>query len=272
MADRDLIEDYLRDLRHRVARWHRRPDDVVAEAADHLRQRVEVLVAAGSSPEEAAREALALYGTAGEVADAHLRAAVRPAMPTEASRTAGALAMTAATGWVVLPVATAVVPDDVPLAWFALASVFHAVAALSLAACWGLWARHGGLGVLGWVAAVPAALALPFVLFVWPIPAWLLLLGVAAASFGCAMLRRRLAPSVPTLGMTCGLGIAATAVVAAELVVEGGDDFAFLASGPAIGGVVVGVVVFGAGLFGVGRWLRSETPMRVPPLPVPAGR
>ena len=40
MAGDGTIDDYLSELHRRVAAWHRRPDDVVAEAADHLSERV----------------------------------------------------------------------------------------------------------------------------------------------------------------------------------------------------------------------------------------
>lgn len=271
MAGDDLIERYLDDLHQRVATWHPRPDDVVAEAADHLGERVDTLVAAGRPHPEAVAEALRRYGSADHVAAAHLRSARRPAVPTELTRTAGLMAVIAGAGWVALPVLAGLLPDGAPPLWFVLASVFHVTVAATVVAGIGLWQRHGGLGPLGWVAVVPAVLAVPFVLFVWPVPAWVVLLGAATAVFGLAVLRRGVAPRAPTAAMTVGLGVAAAAVVGAELFVDpGSEDFAFAASPSAMVAMVTGFVALGSGLAGVGRWMRSETPVTVPPLPAPS--
>ena len=89
MASDDLIDTYLADLRARVGAWARHPDDVTAEANDHLLARVEALESQGLRHDVAVERAVAEHGSAEQVATAHLRAARRPAIPTAGTRTAG---------------------------------------------------------------------------------------------------------------------------------------------------------------------------------------
>lgn len=270
MAGDNTIDDYLTELHRRVGSWHGRPDDVVAEAADHLSERVDALVADGHTPGHAAACAIADYGSPGEVADAHLRAAHRPAIPTATTRTSGALAIGGGVAWIALVVLAVLLPDDSTIAWIGTAQVFHVAIAASVVAMSGLWRRHGGLGLLSFLAIVPAVLAAPFVFFVWPIPAWTVLLGAASLLFGIPVIRRRSAPLASSIALTAGLPVAAAAVLGAELfVTRTGEDYAFLESAPIVGVMCVGFVVHGLGLIGVGRWMRSEEPLEIPALPAP---
>jgi hypothetical protein len=156
------------------------------------------------------------------------------------------------------------------IVFLGLASVFHAAIVMTVLACIGLWLRHGGLGPLAIAAAVPAVLAAPFVLFSWPIPAWMTLLGVATLLFGLAIIRRRIVPLRSAIGLTFGMALSGAAVISAEILVSPtDDDFAFAQSTPAILTMIVGLIVFGLGLADTGRWLRSEQPVRIPPLPAP---
>lgn len=269
MASDDLIDTYLADLRARVGTWHRHPDDVAAEANDHLLARIEVLEAGGLAHDAAAERAIAEYGSVEQVASAHLRTARRPAIPTAGTRTAGLLAIIGGIGWVTLPILTSTLPNDGTLVFLALAQVFHLSVGCTVAAGIGLWLRHGGLGRLAIAAAVPALLAGPFVLFVWPVPAWLVLLGAASLLFGLSMIVRGVPPRWSTWCVTGGLAASGTAVLVAEFVAPSTtEDFAFLEGHLWIAVVIAGMVVFGAGLIGVGRRLRAETPVAITPAPV----
>jgi len=270
MAGDGTIDDYLTELHRRVATWHRRPDDVVAEAADHLSERVDELTADGHSAEQAIAQAIAGFGSPSEVADAHLRVAHRPAIATTGTRTAGVLAVVGGFAWIGLVLLVGVLPDDNTLAWLGLAQVFHLAIAMSIAAMVGLWWRHGGLGWLSVLSCIPAALAAPFVLFVWPIPAWTMLLGLASLLFGTPVIMRRVAPLASSIALTAGLAVSGAAVLVAEIFVTNtGEDFAFLESTPLIAAMLAGLIVYGLGLIGVGRWMRSEEPVDIPALPAP---
>jgi hypothetical protein len=270
MARDDTIDDYLTELHRRVAAWHRRPDEVVAEAADHLSERVEALAVDGHDADQAIAAAIAGFGSPSEVADAHLRAAHRPAIPTTGTRTWGVLAMVGGVAWIGLVLLVIVLPDDNTLAWLGLAQVFHLAVAMSIVAMFGLWQRHGGLGSLSALACIPAALAAPFVLFVWPIPAWTMLLGLASLLFGIPVIARRMAPLVSSIALTAGLAVSGAAVLGAEIFVTNTrEDFAFLESDPIIVAMVAGIIIYGLGLMGVGRWMRGEEPVEVPALPAP---
>lgn len=272
MAGDDLIDTYLAELHARVGSWHRRPDDVTAEANDHLLARVDALEDEGHRRDVAVRRAIAEYGTVEHVADAHLQTARRPAIPTAKTRTAGLLAIVAGIGWIALPALTVALPNDGTLIFLFLAQVFHLSVGCAVAAAVGLWLRHGGLGPLAIAAAAAALLAGPFVLFVWPIPGWMVLLGIASLLFGLSILRRGLMPWWASACIAGGLTISATAVVVAEFVWPNPiEDFAFLGSTRTEAAVVAGMIVFGAGLIGVGRRLHSEVPVTIPAQPVPLG-
>jgi hypothetical protein len=270
MAGNGTIDDYLNELHRRVAPWHRRPDDLIAEAADHLAERVEALSADGGDIEQAAAAAIADYGSPAEVADAHLRAAHRPAIPTAGTRTAGVFAIVGGLAWITLIVLVAALPDGNTLSWIGMAQVFHVAVAMSVAATVGVWHRHGGLGPLSLAAIVPAVLSAPFVLFVWPIPAWAVLLGAASLLFGIPLVVRRVAPLASSLALTAGLAITGAAVLGAEVAITAtGEDYAFLESRASMAAMIAGVVVYGLGLIGIGRWMRSEEPVDIPQLPAP---
>lgn len=270
MAGNGAIDEYLTELHRRVAVWHRRPGDVVAEAADHLGERADALAADGLDRQQATARALAEYGSPGEVADAHLRAARRPAIPTADTRALGGCSIAAGIAWIALVVVAAVLPTDNLPVWIGMAQVFYVAITTSFIAMVALWRRHGGLGPWSVAAAVPAVVAAPFVLFVWPIPAWTMLLGLASLLFGVPLVLRRVAPLASSIAITTGLAISGAAVLGAELfVVRTGEDFAFLESAAISTVMGIGFMVYGFGLIGIGRWMRSEEPVAIPPLPAP---
>ena len=270
MAGHGTIDDYLTELHRRVAVWHRQPDDVVAEAADHLSERVEELTTDGHDAAQAVAVAIAGFGSPSEVADAHLRTAHRPAIPTTGTRTSGIFTIVGGFAWIGLVVLAVVLPNDNTLAWLGMAQVFHLAITTTIVAMVGLWQRHGGLGPLSLLACIPAALAAPFVLFVWPIPAWTMLLGLASLLFGIPVIARRVAPLASSIALTAGLAVCGVAVLGAEIfVTSNGEDFAFSGSNPIMATMVAGFVVYGLGLIGVGRWMRGEEPVEMPALPAP---
>jgi hypothetical protein len=271
MASDGTIDDYLTELHQQVATWHRRPDDVVAEAADHLNERVEEFTADGHDATPAIALAIACFGSPSEVADAHLRAAHRPAIPTADTRTSGLLAIIGGFAWIGLVLLAAALPDDNTLAWIGIAQVFHLAVAMSIVAMVGLWRRHGGLGSLSLLSCIPTALATPFVLFVWPIPAWTMLLGLASLLFGIPVIGRRVVPLASSIALTAGLAVSGAAVLGAEIFVTNtGEDFAFLESNPIIAAMVTGFIIYGLALISVGRWMRGEEPVEVPAFPAPS--
>ena len=270
MAGNGKIDDYLNELHRHVGAWHRRPDEVVAEAADHLNERVDELTADGHDAGAAVALAIDGFGSPTEVADAHLRAARRPAIPTTDTRTSGVLAIVGGFAWIGFVLLVAVLPDDNTLALMGMAQTFHLTIAMSVVAMLSLWRRHGGLGPLAMLSCIPAALAVPFVLFVWPVPAWSMLLGLASLLFGIPVIARRVAPLASSIALTAGLAVGGAAVLGAEIFVTNtGEDFAFLESGLIIATMAAGFIVYGLGLIGVGRWMSSEEPVEVPALPAP---
>lgn len=275
MAGHRLIEEYLDELRGHVSKWHRHPDDVVAEAADHLAERTAALTAAGDDEDDAARRSIRDYGDAREMADLHLRSARRPAIATDFTRSAGQLAMVGGAMWIALVGAAAVLSrTELTLAWAAMATILHIAVTMSSVAVVGLWQRHGGFGILTVVAAVPAVTAAPFVLFAWPILAWLALLGLSTLVVGVALLTGGLLPRWWVAAFTFGLSGAAAIALTAEMTSgRHGEDFAFLAATWSSAAVMAGIVVFAVGLIGIGRWLHAETPVEVPTrLPTPITR
>ena len=270
MAGDGTIDDYLTELHRRVAAWHRRPDEVVAEAADHLSERVDELTSDGHDAAQATALAIAGFGSPSEVADAHLRVARRPAIPSRDTRASGVFAIVGGCAWICLVLLVAVLPDGNTLAWLAMAQVFHLAIVMSSAAMFGLWRRHGGLGSLSLLSCIPAVLAAPFVLFVWPIPAWSMLLGLAALLFGIPVIARRVAPLASAIALTAGLAVSGAAVLGAEVFVTGtSEDFAFLESRPIVAVMAAGFIAYGVGLIGVGSWMRREEPIEIPALPAP---
>ena len=76
---------------------------------------------------------------------------------------------------------------------------------------------------------MPAVLAAPFVLFVWPIPAWTMLLGLAVTAVRDPGDRPPGGSTRGSIALTTGLAVSGAAVLAAEIFVTAtGEDFAFL--------------------------------------------
>jgi hypothetical protein len=157
MADDGLIMAYLRELHFSVARLPD-ADAIVEESEDHLLEAAEQLTRAGRSRAEAEAEAVARFGSAELVARVCLTEAKRGvAVPTTRTRHAG-LALALAP---VCLVAGAIGNVAVRRGSVHGLAVMLMVAAFPLFVfgLWGLRTRHGGLGRIGRVAFVLAAVS-----------------------------------------------------------------------------------------------------------------
>lgn len=254
-----MIEQYAADLRRCLDGWYRNPDDAVDEVIDHLESRVEALTAAGVEDHDAVALALREFGSVTDVAAAYRAERRRPAVPTPATRCTAAMGMVGGLGWVVLAAGCALVRVDATVVWLGAAVVLHVAVAMSVVAGIGLWWRHGGLGPLVAVAGGLVALTVPFVVLVWPIPAWTLLLGAASALFGGVLVARRIEPRLAAAATAVGMPAVAVAVAVCEFAGIGrGEDFAFLGSRTAIVTMLAGMAVTGLGIAGLSHRLFTE--------------
>lgn len=270
MARHELIEGYLARLAEEV-RWRDDADDVLAEARDHLSTAVERAVARGTDPEVAQREALAAFGDPPVVARALATTRRGVALPTSATRSAGRSALLGAAAWVLFPLAwwSGSALEDRgaaagPVAYWVGTGALAVAVVLTLIALDGLFVRHGGPGVAGWVARILAAVAVAATFLAWFIPGWGLLIGSAAAVTAIALWREHLAPRWGLAALGAGwLGGIATFAVLRVLEVGRVDEWGDY---PAAvnGGLTVGCGLTAVGLLIVGRWLAGEAPAELP--------
>lgn len=270
MAKRDLIDDYLWELRHRI-RWRSDADEVIAEMEDHLRTAVEDLERGGVLEADAQSDVLDRFGEPALVAR---EVATTPsgtiAAPTESTRTAGAAAMVSASAWVGLLAlwsATAIMSErgkdwetTETVLFIAGVGCLFAAIGTSVMAWLGLRNRLGGLGTVGLLGAVICALALPAALIPWFTFGWQGLLAAGSALIAVAALRsgygHRRAIFVAGFSWVMALGTWA-ALRSAEVgpVDEWGDyPVAF------VGGLAVGCLGSAVGMLAIGRWLHREPP------------
>jgi HAAS len=268
----DLIDEYVRTLRSEVGR---RPDvdEIIAEAEDHLYSTAERFAADGADWLGAQQSALERFGEPRLVARAFATIrSTRPAMPTPATRDAGRFAFVSAILWLVTvggwwaaalidPVGEVDSPGSV-MAYVMGAIALIGATLLLFLTMTGLAVRHGSLGRLGAIGLVSAAVAVVGSLLAWVFTVWASLLLVATLLVSVAMLRRQIAPRIPTITFGGGLLVGALAWMALRLrvgVVDlsglWGDWFENLA------GLTIGIAILVIGLVGLGRWLRSEEPV-----------
>jgi HAAS len=280
MAEYSLIEAYLATLREHLPA---RPDldDVVAEARDHLYSTVERLQAAGTETRRAQRETLERFGDPDVVGAAFSAPTDGVSLPTRFTRTAGTLAIVGAVLWLALVVfwwvAGAVPPwGDVEWQSGSTASgLFYVLGAATLLGAGGLTfiavvalnQRHGGLGAIGPAGLLFVGLGLVFCLAAWIFAGWGLLMMVGTILVATAMLRRGIAPRLPTLAL--GGALVAGALTWTVVRVANGTLVDF-----SVGlwddqwvvnltGVTIAAVILAVGLAGLGGWLRSEEPTDV---------
>jgi hypothetical protein len=80
MNSLDPIRQYVADLACRLSSSNKPSERILCEVEDHLRQRVDQLLAAGWDQLQAEREAIARFGTTGRLADQFQR---QPPLPCE---------------------------------------------------------------------------------------------------------------------------------------------------------------------------------------------
>jgi hypothetical protein len=204
VADDGLIMAYLRELHFSVARLPD-ADAIVEESEDHLLEAAEQLTRAGRTHAEAEAEAVARFGSAELVARVCLTEAKRGvAVPTTRTRYAG--------------LALAIAP--VALVAGAIGNVavrrgsVHGLAVMLMVAAfplfvyglWGLRTRHGGLGRIGRVAFVLAAVSpiLSYAALYGAAYLLALLLSIVVIMFVVEMLRASVLPVVPLVFMAAG--------------------------------------------------------------------
>lgn len=216
MAEHELIEAYLRELRYSMTRVAD-AGEVIEEVADHLNEAVAHLVQAGHSHAEAEQEALARFGSAALISkvfteDRRRRAAV----PTSMTRRAGLAALCSP---VLLAIGTFGIQNwHFGLGYAAGTGAMGLGVLATLFGFWGFRRRHGGMGAMGrvafWITLASPLLAAPFG---WAAPAALgivLLLNVVLVTR--AMYRAAIFPRVPI----ALLGIGPFAIIATVMVME----------------------------------------------------
>lgn len=240
MADHGLIAAYLRELDYSVASL---ADglDIVAEAADHLHEAADRLVASGRTRAEAEGEAIARFGSAALVARICAIESTRgAAVPTTRTRAAGLAALLTP----VLLVVGQYVNVSVDRGFVHGIGVLLLTAAIPtfLFGLWGLRARHGGLGRLGKVA-LGAACVTPLLAFAGyaGLFAAIALLGLAVVVLMVEMLRANVLPVVPLVLVAAGpVGMAALVVGVTAAGGDAGDVWAYPMGLTAAGYVMLG--------------------------------
>lgn len=279
MGTHDLIDDYLARLAA-ATRWHPDPDSVVDEMADHLMSASEAREAAGASPTEAQRAALAQFGEPEAVARA---LAVGPqgqlAVPTRSTVSGGAIAVVAGAMWVVYVLASFAVihlydrvegdsaaDSSTPLGLLVMLPWFVGLLAgmvLLIMTALILKDRQGGFRWMGWLGLIALGLGTAASLMGWFLPGWTILLAVGAALLGAELVDSGIAPRRPSIGLAAGpaTGLAVWAVLrVAEL---GSPDQYGDYPVATFTGIAVGSAILAGSLAGLGRWLRSEDPVEV---------
>jgi hypothetical protein len=192
-------------------------------------------------------------------------------MPTDSTRMAGTLAIVSAALWLV-----------VVMAWWAAGlangpwrsgnyvALLYAPGAIALlgalgclaASMAGMAQRHGGLGRLGTAGLVLVIVGVAGGLAAWVFTVWGALIAIGNLIFAMAMVRRDLAPRLPTVCFGGGfvLGAAVWVILrSAHGVVDLGGLWSTEWPDNQVG-LTVGAVILAVGLLGLGRWLRSEEP------------
>lgn len=282
MARYLMIERYLDSLRDRLV-WHRDSEDIVAEMQDHLHSTVESLERSGMETETAQRESLRRVGDPRLVA-LELATTSRGtlAIPTRITRNIGVVAIFGALAWIGSVIAwwTAAIigqPTGVHMVWnpstpgyeiYQAATNMFVVAIVALLVTMaGLHKRHGGLGILSWVAMI-------FVFYVFQIAsvtqsssgafqAWGTVTTIGMLLFAIPLYRRDLAPRTGVLALAAG-GLLGTATWVALRILAGPhrEWGGLLAQYWTINlpAVSIGILVLAVGMLRLGVWLRREQP------------
>lgn len=282
MARYLMIERYLESLRNRLV-WHRDSEDIVAEMQDHLHSTVESLERNGMDSETAQRESLRRVGDPRLVA-LELATTSRGTLtiPTRFTRNIGVVAILGALAWIGSVIAwwTAAIiaqPTGVHMVWnpstpgfgvYQTATNSFVVATVALLVTMaGLHKRHGGLGILSWVAMI-------FVFYVFQIAsltqsssgafqAWGTVTTIGTLMFAIPLYRRDRAPRAGVFAFGAG-GLVGTVIwIVMRLLAGPHREWGGLLAQywtinlPA---VTIGILVLAVGMLRLGLWLRREQP------------
>jgi hypothetical protein len=248
VAEYALIDGYLETLRMRLGR-RRDLDDVVAEAKDHLYSALERLEADGVEPQLAQRRVLEQFGEPDATARAHARTPQGGlAVSTAVTSNAGNLAIVCALLWVV--------------GWASLIGA----CVLMVVVVQALDERHGGLGRAGRAGMGLASLSALASIAGWVYAGWAIPLTIATLLVAASMLRRGIAPRIPSLAFGAGFASGALVWIASRALA--GPEAQWVGVGfwgesfvPNSVALTVGACVLALGLIGLGRWLRAEEPL-----------
>lgn len=273
MAGHHLIDAYLGTLARRLG-WRGDHHDVDSELRDHLYCAVERLEADGVDSHRAQMQVLDDFGDPTVVTAAFATSGSRGlALPTSFTAGAGRAARAGSAAWIVLAVAWTVSQlFDSDGGWAVRSQISYVVGWIGLlvgvvvttAVLAALDTRHGGLGVIGRTGTALAGLGVVASMLGWLIAGWGLLVGIGALLISMAVIRRGLAPRVPTafLGASWCTAIALF-VVLEEVVGLGTADEWGDHPWARVVAVGIGSVGMAAGLWGLGSWLASEQPVNL---------
>ncbi|HRY11636.1 MAG: permease prefix domain 1-containing protein [Candidatus Nanopelagicales bacterium] len=268
MADHDLIEAYLAELRGTLA-WRRDDDELVDEISDHLHEAAERLLSNGTEHRAAQEQSLAQFGDPVVVARAFATTSSGGiAMPTQFTRTAGSTALIAAAFWALMALTGFVggteLIFDGQLAPYVLWAVVSGIAGiLSVVSLAGLLVRCGGLR-----GAVPAAAlavatigAVMLGITTWAWVVWTALLAIATGLTVWRMhtsgTRREPGDWVAVAAWPIGIAVFVLLTQIGLGPVDYYGDYPVANAA----GLTVGALLFAVGLGRLGRWLRSEEPV-----------
>jgi hypothetical protein len=123
--------------------------------------------------------------------------------------------------------------------------------------------RMGGMGTVGMIGLGIVAFGVFTSIVAWAVFLWMTVQGVGYLVFGYAVLRRDIAPRLPTLLVSSGFMVGTIVFVVANLLKVGWrDSYGDYPLAWGIG-VVTGIVIFAVGLIGWGTWLRGEEPVTI---------
>ena len=264
MARYTLIDGYLDTMRTNI-RWRRDLDDLVSEMEDHLYTAVESLVSRGIETDAAQRTTLTRFGEPDVLTAVYASTdSGGLAVPTTFTKRAGTFALVSAGFWLAGAFAhlfMTIRSDEWRPAYMVFSACILVAGVLGLLAMIGVNKRLGGLGTVGMIGLVIAALGVFTSIVAWAIFLWMTLQAVGYLVFGYAVLRRDIAPRVPTLFVSSGFIVGSIAFVVANVLKVGWrDSYGDYPLAWAIGSVT-GIVILAVGLIGWGTWLRSEEPV-----------
>ena len=268
MADHDLIEAYLAELRGSLT-WRRDEDELVEEISDHLHEASERLLRNGIELHAAQEQTLAQFGDPVVVARAFATTSSGGlAMPTQFTRTAGSTARVAAAFWVLMALCGTVggteLIFDGQLAPYILWAVVGGIAGiLSVVSLAGLLVRCGGLrgAMPAATLAIAAVAAVMLGITTWAWVAWTALLAIAT---GLTVWRLHASGTRSQPGDWLAVAAWPIGIAVFLLLTQIGlGPVDYYGDYPVANaaGLTVGALLFALGLGRLGRWLRSEEPV-----------